>query len=81
MEENLYNEYLPDGYNHEDVITYQWNQTREHNLQGQFNFYYNIAKDSISRRSMSLYMVLLLVIAVFGEMLADLVRAAIDLLK
>ena len=81
LEENLYNEYLPDGYNHEDVITYQWNQTREHNLQGQFNFYYNIAKDSISRRSMSLYMVLLLVIAVCGEMLADLVRAAIDLLK
>jgi hypothetical protein len=79
LEENLYKEYLPENYKYDDVITYQWHQSREYNLQGQFNFYYNITKDSINSSSMSLYMVLLLVIAVWGEMLADLVRSLIDL--
>ena len=80
LEENLYKEYLPESYKYEDVITYQWYQNREHNLQGQFNFYYNITKDSVNSGSMSLYMVLLLVIAVWGEMLADLVRSLIDMI-
>ena len=55
LEEKLYKDYLPNQYKSEDVITYQWNQNREHNLQGHFNFYYNIAKNSISRGSMFLY--------------------------
>ena len=80
LEENLYERYLPKNYNHEEVITYQWSQNRDYNLQGQFNFYYNITKDSINGGSMSLYMVLLLIIAVIGEMLADLVRVLIDML-
>ena len=80
MEENLYEDYLPKEYNREDVITYQWNQSREDNLQGQFNFYYNITKDSISRGSMFLYLVLLMVIAVIGDVLADYVMLLIDLL-
>ena len=81
LEENLYKKYLPESYSFDDVITYQWQQSRDENLQGQFNFYYNITKDSINSGSMSLYMILLLIIAVWGEMLADLVRALIDLLK
>lgn len=80
LEENLYEKYLPKNYKHEDVITYQWNQNRDYNFQGQFNFYYNITKDSINGGSMSLYMVLLLIIAVIGEMLADLVRVLIDMI-
>ena len=80
LEENLYEDYLPKEYNREDVITYQWNQSREDNLQGQFNFYYNITKDSISRGSMFLYLVLLMAIAVIGDILADYVMLLIDLL-
>ena len=80
MEENLYEDYLPKEYNREDVITYQWNQSREDNLQGQFNFYYNITKDSISRGSMFLYLVLLMAIAVIGDVLANYVMLLIDLL-
>ena len=71
LEENLYRNYLPKDYQYDDVITYQWNQSRENNLQGQFNFYYTIAKDSISRGSMTLYMTLLLVIGLFGDLLAN----------
>lgn len=81
LEENLYSGYLPKTYKCEDIITYQWNQSRDSSLQGHFNFYYNITKDSINSRSMSLYMVILLIIAVMGEMLADLVRSLIDMLK
>ena len=77
LEENLYKNYLPKDYNCEDVITYQWNQNRENNGQGQFNFYYNLSKDSISKSSMYLYMVLLLTVGIFGDLLAELVKALI----
>ena len=77
LEENLYKDYLPMDYKFEDVITYQWNQNREHNQQGQFNFYYNLSKDSVSKSSMFLYMVLLLAIGIFGDLLAEIVKALI----
>ena len=71
LEENLYEGYLPAEYNCEDVITYHWNQSREDNLQGQFNFYYNITKDAVSRGSMFLYMVLLMTIGIIGNLIAS----------
>lgn len=77
LEENLYKNYLPKGYEVEDVITYQWNQDRENNGQGQFNFYYNLSKDSISKSSMFLYIVLLLVVGIFGDLLAEIVKTLI----
>ena len=80
LEENLYKDYLPKDYRFEDVISYQWNQNREHNLQGQFNFYYNLSKDSVSKSSMFLYVVLLFAIGLFGDLLAELVKALIYML-
>ena len=71
LEENLYEDYLPKEYKHDDVIIYQWQQSREQNLQGQFNFYYTITKDSVSRASMFLYMTLLLTIGLFGDLIAN----------
>lgn len=79
LEENLYRNYLPKDYQYDDVITYQWNQSRENNLQGQFNFYYNITKDSISRGSMFLYMILLLAVGVIGDFISEAVQALIGL--
>ena len=79
LEENLYNEYLPKSYPREGVITYQWQQTRDDNLQGHFNFYYSITKNAVSRSSMFLYMLLLLAITVAGEIVATLVQALIGL--
>ena len=73
LEENLYQDYLPKDYKREDVITYQWHQTRGDHLQGQFNFYYNIAKNSVSRASMFLYMLLLILVGVVGDLLGSLV--------
>ena len=79
LEENLYRNYLPKDYQYDDVITYQWNQSRENNLQGQFNFYYNLSKNSVSKSSMFLYMVLLLAISIFGDLLAEIVKALIHM--
>lgn len=71
LEENLYEDYLPKDYNRENVITYQWFQNRDDNMQGQFNFYYNVIKNSVSRASMFLYMVLLMAIGVIGNIIAS----------
>ena len=79
LEENLYRNYLPKGYQYDDVITYQWNQSRENNLQGQFNFYYSITKNSVSRGSMFLYMILLLAVGVIGDFISEAVQALIGL--
>ena len=80
LEEKLYKDYLPKGYIFDDVITYQWNQDRANNGQGQFNFYYNLSKNSVSKSSMTLYMILLLAISVTGDLLAAAVQALIELL-
>ncbi len=71
LEEKLYGDYLPKGYDSDDVITYHWHQNRNDNLQGQFNFYYNLTKESISRGSMFLYMTLLMAIGVIGNLIAS----------
>ena len=79
LEENLYKEYLPSDYHTEDVITYQWNQNRDNNFQGQFNFYYTITRDSVSKGSMLLYMILLLSIGVIGDAISNAVQAFVAL--
>ena len=75
LEENLYKEYLPSDYRTENVITYQWNQNREDNFQGQFNFYYSITRESVSKGSMLLYMILLLTIGVIGDAISNAVQS------
>ena len=80
MEENLYKDYLPKDYLCENVITYQWNQNREYNLQGQFNFYFSIAKESVSRGSMFLYIFIILTIGVAGNLASNVVYNLITLL-
>ena len=74
MEEQLYGDYLPADYDRKDVITYHWHQNRKDNLQGQFNFYYGIAKNSVSRASMFLYIVLLLTVGVLGDLLSAVIQ-------
>ena len=79
LEENLYEDYLPQDYKREDIITYQWNQNREYNFQGQFDFYYNITRNSVSRASMFFYLILLLTISAIGDLLATVIQKVIGL--
>ena len=74
LEEKLYKNYLPLNYKSDEVITYQWHQNRDYNMHGHFNFYYSIAKNSISRASMFLYVVLLLAVGIAGDLLAGLIK-------
>lgn len=79
LEEKLYENYLPTKYKCDDVISYQWNQSREDNLKGHFNFYYSITKNSVSRKSMFFYLILLLTIGIFGDLLSAVVQKIIGL--
>jgi hypothetical protein len=79
LEDELYGEYIPDDYDTDDVISYQWHQSRGTNLQGQFNFYYNITKDSVNGASMTVYMILLMLLAVMGEILGDFAKSWLGL--
>ena len=79
LEDELYRDYLPKGYKPDDVISYQWHQNRESNLQGQFNFYYNITKNTINGGSMTVYMILLMLLAVMGEILGDFAKTLLGL--
>ena len=73
LEENLYQGYLPKDCKCSDAITYQWYQDREYNEQGHFNFYHNISKNSISRGSMFVYLLLVTAISCFGSFLANII--------
>ena len=79
LENELYKGYIPKDYDTEDVILYQWHQSRDSNMQGQFNFYYNITRDSISGKSMTIYMILLMLLAVMGEILGDFAKTLLGL--
>ena len=79
LEENLYQEFLPNTYKTEDVITYQWQQNRDTSLKGHFNFYYNIAKNSVSKGSMFIYLILLTIIGVVGDLISAVICKLIGL--
>lgn len=74
LEEELYRSYVPEDFSCEDVITYQWNQTREHDLRGHFNFYFDIGRESVSRTSMFAYMIVLLLFGAGGNALWTLIQ-------
>ena len=79
LEQELYGAYIPEGYDTDDVISYQWHQNRESNLQGQFNFYYNIRRDAVNAKTMTVYMILLMALAVAGEILGDFAKTLLGL--
>ena len=79
LEENMYEGYLPKEYRCEDVITYEWEQNREHNLRGQFNFYNSISKNSVSRGSMVVYLLLVLAMGILINYVSNTVFAFLGL--
>ena len=80
LEEDLYKNFLPSDYKGEDAVTYQWQQTRETNLKGHFNFYLNISRDAISRGSVVLYLIIIIFLDVVGGMTWDAIQMIFDLL-
>lgn len=74
VEKDLYKDYVPKCFNCDDAITYQWNQNRDTNMLGDFNFYFDISRDYVSKMSMIIYMILLLVVGIIGGFLEDLIK-------
>ena len=80
MEEDLYKDYAPPGYTCSDVITYQWVEERDKNMKAHFNFYFDIVHSKISQKSVLLYMLIILITAVAGSALYDLIINIITVL-
>ena len=74
LEEDLYENFLPESFDGEDVVTYQWQQNREDNLKGHFNFYLNISRNAISKGSLILYLIIIVFLDVAGGMTWDLIQ-------
>ena len=72
LEEDLYRDFVPEGFVCDDVITYQWKESRkEETHRGKFNFYLNIKREAVSVGSMVIYMILLVIMGGFGNFFAD----------
>ena len=69
LEKELFDGYAPADFNCDDVVTYEWNESREKNLYGHFNFYFGISRESVSKTSMLLYIILLFVVSLMGDAL------------
>lgn len=80
MEEELYKEFLPEKFPATDTVTYQWQQSREINLKGQFNFYMNISRQTISKASMLIYMILFVLLGASGNACWDLIKFLYNLI-
>lgn len=80
MEEDLYKDYAPPGYDCSDVITYQWVEERDKNMKAHYNFYFDIVHSKISQNSVLLYVLIMLLTAVAGNAIYGLIRNIIMLL-
>ena len=80
LEKELYEKFLPSGFDGEDAVTYQWQQTREENLKGHFNFYLNISRNAISKGSLVLYLIIIIFLDVAGGMTWDAIQLIFDMI-
>ena len=72
LENDLYDSYAPSDFPCDEAITYEWVESKERNLYGHFNFYFSIARDTISKSSMLLYMILLFMVSLMGNVFWEL---------
>ena len=78
MEEELYKDFLPEKFPTTDAVTYQWQQSREIDLKGQFNFYLSISRQNISKASMFIYMILFVLLGASGNACWDIIKILYD---
>ena len=74
LEEELYKNFLPSAFDDKNIVTYQWQQSREVNLKGHFNFYFNISHNSISPGSVLLYILIIILLNAVGSSVWDLIK-------
>lgn len=74
VEEDLYKNYAVKDFDCSSAITYQWNKSREQGKKAQYNFNVSISRDSVSKSSMLIYMILIIIIGSGGSALWDLIK-------
>ena len=74
LEEELYENFLPSGFDDKNIVTYQWQQSRDVNLKGHYNFNFNISHNSISPGSVLFYIFMIVLLNAAGGMMWDLIK-------
>lgn len=69
LEENLYSDYAPPGFECRDAINYQWVEERDRDMKAHYNFYFDIYRSAVSKKSMLLYFCIVLTISMVGNTL------------
>lgn len=80
LEEELYKNFLPSSFNIKNIVTYQWQQSREVNLKGHFNFYLNISRNAISPGSVLIYTLIIILLNAVGSSVWDLIKTVYALI-
>ena len=80
LEEELYKNFLPSAFDDKNIVTYQWQQSREVNLKGHFNFYFSISHNSISHGSVLIYILIIILLNAMGSGLWDLIKTVYALI-
>lgn len=80
LEDELYQDYAPKDYNCKNAITYQWIEERSANMMSHYNFFFIIEHNHISKYSVLLYFIIVLITAVCGCAIYDVIKYLISLL-
>ena len=80
LEAELNRGYAPQGYDCSDAITYQWVEERDSNMKAHYNFYFTMEHSEISKMSMFVYLLLVLLIGAMGGAIYDLFKLLFGLL-
>lgn len=80
LEEKLYNNYAPPGFNCLDAVNYQWVEERERNMKTHYNFYFDISRNTVSKKSLILYLCIVLTLAMMGNTLYGLFSSLLEMI-
>ena len=74
LEEELNQNYAPEGYDCSDTITYHWVEEKDYNMKSHYNFYFTMEHNEISKLSMLVYLFTVLLTGALGGGIYDLFR-------
>ena len=80
LEENLYRDYAPCGFDCSSAISYQWVEERDNDKKTHYNFYFDISCSAVSKKSLVLYFCIVLAVAAAGNTLYGLLCRLFELI-
>ena len=80
LEENLYRDYAPCGFDCSSAISYQWVEERDNDKKTHYNFYFDISCSAVSKKSLVLYFCIVLTVAAAGNTLYGLLCRLFELI-